>query len=211
MIYELAIVAHSAVNDEAVASLNALVSDVLKQFDGEILVQDDWGVKNFAQPTAKGINKGRYLYYIYKSAHGGNEELVRKLRITENVIRHLISFLGKEGEQAQLVKAYKTPYSKRYHGSITVDENSAEEEGMEEVSRDPKRFVRRRSCWFTAKKIKADWKDPGTYAWLLNEFGKISPSRVTGISQKHQKWSTAQIKRARQMCLVSNLVNRYAE
>lgn len=207
MIYELAIVANAACGDDKVAALSTLVSEVAGQFDGEILVQDDWGVKTLAQATSNGLTKGHFIFFIYKANSEANKEITRRLSIDEQVIKNLFIKLGEEEEVDKIVKAYKTPFSKKYKGSAT----DAIEEKFGEMEKDRKKFARRKSCWFSAKSIKADWKDPATYSWLVNEFGKISPSRVSGISRKHQRFVTTAIKRARQVGIVSHMSNRIAE
>ncbi|MEI8347856.1 MAG: 30S ribosomal protein S18 [Pseudomonadota bacterium] len=80
-----------------------------------------------------------------------------------------------------------------------------------DVEKDRRNFSKRKSCWFTAKKICADWKDPGTYSWLISEFGKITPARISGISAKHQRIVTQTIKRALQLGLCSQLSGRIAQ
>jgi small subunit ribosomal protein S6 len=74
-----------------------------------------------------------------------------------------------------------------------------------EGDKDKKLFMRKKTCWFTAQNIEPNWKDPETYLWLINEFGKISPARVTGVSTKYQKMATKAIKRARNVGLISHL------
>jgi small subunit ribosomal protein S6 len=75
----------------------------------------------------------------------------------------------KTTEQERLLKAYKNP-------------NNTNTEAGRDLDKDRKMFSRRKSCWFSAKKTSPDWKDPSSYAWLVNEFGKISPARVTGLT-----------------------------
>lgn len=205
MIYELALVAEAAIGDEKVASLNEMISAVVGEYEGEVLVQDDWGVKRMAQATSTGVEKGRFLYFIYSANSECNKEISRRLGINESVIKRLFVKLGTEADK--VVKSYKTPFSKKYNGSQT----DAIEEKSGEMEKDRKKFARRKSCWFTAKSIKADWKDPATYSWLINEFGKISPARISGTSSKHQRFVTTAIKRARQVGIVSHMSNRIAE
>lgn len=207
MIYELAIVADAACGDEKIAGLSSLVSEVAAQFGGEVLIQDDWGVKTLAQSTSKGVSKGHFIYFIYKANSDVNKELTRRLKIDEKVMKNLFVKLGEEDKVDTIVKAYKTPFSKKYRGSST----DAIEEKFGEMEKDRKKFARRKTCWFSAKNISADWKDPATYSWLVNEFGKISPSRVSGISRKHQRFVTTAIKRARQVGIVSHMSNKIAE
>lgn len=208
MIYELSLVAKSELSDENVEKLNELVREVIGQFGGEVLVQDDWGSLNYAQTAVDGTQRGRFLYFIYKSdSVESNPELIRRFRINEDVLRHMILALGKNSEQESIVKNYKTPYSKKYQGTVVVED----EDGEGDMRQERRQFARRKACWFTARKIKADWKDPNTYAWLINEFGKISPARVSGISRKHQRFATTAIKQARNIGLASHLSNRFAQ
>ena len=208
MIYELCVVAKTELQDESVEKLNELVRNVVSDFQGEVLIQDDWGPLTFAQMTAEGIERGRFLYFIVKhESSDANKELTRRFHINEGILRHMIVQLGENKRQEELVKNYKTPYSKKYRGSVVDDV----EESEGDVKKERRRFARRKNCWFTAKKLQADWKDPNTFGWLVNEFGKISPARVTGISRKHQRFATSAIKRARNIGLASYISNAVAE
>jgi small subunit ribosomal protein S6 len=212
MIYELSVVTKPELSAEQTTALQSLVHEVVRQHDGDILIQDDWGRLRFAQPTRKGDQTGHYMYFLYKANNENNRELERRLGITEGILKYMVVKLGEDDKQDAIVKAYKTPYSKNYRGSVLDDEDAEFEEGMEEEGGRPKkRFGRRKTCIFTEKKVKADWKDPKSYEWLVNEFGKVSPARVTGISRKHQRFVTTAIKRARQMGLASYLANGFAD
>lgn len=206
MIYEICIVTNQEVDEAKVPSLTKIVHDVVKEGKGEVLIEDDWGVLSFAQMSSDKSAKGRFLYFIFKTSNeDNNKELLRRLKINENVHKYMIVKLGKDVEQEKIVKNLKMPYSKKYPGSVTdVDDASVD------VAKDRRRFVRKKTCWFTAKNLKADWKDPATFAWLINEFGKIAPARISGISYKHQRFATQAIKRARQMGISSHLSNRFA-
>lgn len=204
MIYELSLVAKSELSDEQVEKLNTLVREVVAAHDGEVFIQDDWGKMSLAQTTADGTTSGHFIYFLFKANNANNKELARRFGINEGVLRHMIIKAGDEKDIGNLVKNYKTPFSKKYNGSVT--DTDEEEEGGE----GDKRFSRRRACFFTINKISPDWKDPKTYAWLVNEFGKISPARVSNISRKHQRFATTAIKRARQIALISHLSNRVA-
>jgi ribosomal protein S18/ribosomal protein S6 len=210
MIYELALVAKAELPENELEALSTMVKDVLSEGEGELFIEDDWGKLNFAQATSKGVRRGLFKYFIFKLAPQTNKELTRRIRINEGILKSLLVKLGESKEQDQIIKAYKTPYSTKYKGSATSP-SSEEGQGAADLEKDKKRFARRKSCWFTAKKIKADWKDPTTYSWLINEFGKISPARVSGVSRKHQRVVNRAIKRARQIGMVSHLSNRLAE
>ncbi len=208
MIYELAVVARPESTDDQTNLLRDLVKDVVTSFNGEILLEDDWGSLSFAQPDKNGGTRGRYTYIIFKTdAIENNTELARRFRISEDVLRHLIVKLGDNSEQESLLKNYKCPYSKTNNGSVT-DEPENEDSDSDKERR---RFSRKKNCWFSARKFKADWKDPKTFGWLINEFGKLTPARVSGISVKHQRFVTTAVKRARNIGIASYLSNYSAE
>ena len=213
MIYELSVVTKPELGAEAHAQIAEIVKDTLKGFEGELLIADDWGRLSLAQPYSNGAKHGHFHYFMYQSNTQANTELARRFGINEGVLRSMIFNLGDEAEKETLVKNFKTPLSKQYRGSV-LDNNKNEDDeegGFEDMEDDRRKFAKRKSCWFTAKKIKADWKDPQTWNWLVSEFGKISPARVSGISKKHQRFANAAIKHARNLGIASYLSNRTAD
>jgi small subunit ribosomal protein S6 len=196
MIYESAYVIRPEANEEAIKKVTAMVEETIKEFDGEVLVKDNWGLKTFAQPTEHGMTRGIYFYVLYKANNNCNAELERKFKISDDVARFIFIKLGTDAEQEALVKTYKNP------------NHSTEAQG--DIEKEKKMFSKRKSCYFSAKKTSPDWKDPNSYAWLVNEFGKISPSRVTGLRPKFQRMATTAIKRGRNMGLISYMSNHTA-
>jgi ribosomal protein S18/ribosomal protein S6 len=207
MIYELAVVLKDGSGDAGVESARKTLTEVTTQHGGEILIEDSWGVLTIAQPSSEGHKRGNYVYFMYKADTDANTELDRRFNINESVLKYMIVRHGEDSEQETLVKNYKTPYSSTNRGSVT---DGTGEEGMD-MEKDRKKFAKRKTCWFTAKNVTADWKDPKTFSWLVNEFGKISPARVSGISKKHQRFATTAIKRARNLGIASSLSRRNAE
>jgi len=197
MIYESSYVLRTEATEEAVKTMTALIQETIKSFNGEIHVEDNWGVKSFAQPTSNGIAKGTYFYVMYTASGEVNKELERRFKISEDVLKFVFIKLGVDADLEAATKAYKNP-------NLNVGELSFDAE------KEKKMFSKRKSCYFSAKKTSPDWKDPSTYSWLVNEFGKISPSRVTGLRPKHQRAATTAIKRGRCMGLISYMSNRTA-
>lgn len=105
---------------------------------------------------------------------------------------------------------YKKTMDRGNDGDFDADGGDGDFGGYD-VDKDRKMFAKKRSDWFLAKKTSPDWKDPSTYAWLVNEFGKISPARVTGLTPKNHRLAVAAIKRGRQMGLISYLSNHVAK
>lgn len=209
MIYELALVVKTDLNEEEVKKLTELVHNVISEYEGEVLIEDEWGKLSLAQPTPKGTGTGHFFYFLYKASKSEtNKELARRFKINEGVLRYMTVKLADNDKHLEdLTKNYKTPFSKKYNGSVT---DNADEEGRD-MEKDRKQFARRKTCWFTAKNLRADWKDPKTFAWLVNEFGKIAPARITGVSRKHQRFATTAIKRARNIGVISHLSNKLAQ
>src|SRR6476620_4202143 len=104
MIYETAFVVRPDASEEVVATIKTALNDVFKEYGAEVLVNDSWGVKTFAQPTESGLKKGAYHYFMYKGAGNLNTEIERRFRINENLVRHLIIKLGEDKHQADIVK-----------------------------------------------------------------------------------------------------------
>ena len=202
MIYELCCLANSDATEAEIAKVSEIISSSVKDFSGELVLEDNWGMKTLAQPTSSGKTKANYQYFIYKTDNADlNKEILRRLKISEFVMKYGIFGLGDDSKTADVIKNFKTPFSKKFNGSIT-DEDDEESEGGK------KRFTRGKSCWFTAKQLRSDWKDPQTYSWLVNEFGKVLPARVSGVSRKHQRYVTTAIKRARNLGVLSHISNR---
>lgn len=67
-------------------------------------------------------------------------------------------------------------------------------------------FRRPKSCPFTGDKAPAiDWKDVKTLGRYISERGKITPSRITAVSNKKQRELATAIKRSRYMALMPYL------
>lgn len=202
MIYELCCLVNSDATEAELTKVNEIVSSSVKDFSGEVVLEDNWGVKTLAQPTSSGKTRANFQYFIFRAENGDlNKEIIRRLKISDHVLKYGIFQLGEDEKTADIVKGFKTPFSKKHNGSI-VDNGDEESEGGK------KRFSRGKSCWFTAKQVKSDWKDPQTYSWLVNEFGKILPARVSGVSRKHQRYVTTAIKRARNLGVLSHISNK---
>jgi len=201
MIYETAFVVRPDASEEVVNSIKNSLTEVFKEFGAEVLVTDSWGVKTFAQPTESGLRKGAYHYFMYKANGLVNAEIERRFGINENLVRHIIVKLGEDQHQDLIVKNYKNP---NHTQAAQIDDEFGGED------KDKKMHSKRKSCWFSAKKTSPDWKDPKSYSWLVNEFGKIAPARISGLTPTFQRRANESIKRGRNMLLISYQSNEIA-
>ncbi len=210
MIYEAALVVKTDASEEAISQVKNTITETLKEFGAEILVNDAWGIKTFAQPFENGMKKGNFFYVMYKGKGSVNAELERKFGISETVVRFLIVKLGDDKKQEEIVKNYKNPNLTTIATDTDEDDDGMSMSLAGGDDKEKKMHSKRRSCWFSAKKSAPDWKDPKTYSWLVNEFGKISAQRITGLTPKYQRQSCDAIKRGRMMGLISYLSNDIA-
>ena len=64
-------------------------------------------------------------------------------------------------------------------------------------------FRRPKTCPFTGEHApEIDWKNPKMLSRYVSERGKMTPSRITAVSQKKQRELAKAIKRARFMALM---------
>ncbi|MBP9674283.1 MAG: 30S ribosomal protein S6 [Bacteriovoracaceae bacterium] len=113
MIYEAAVVLRPETDDQVIKTLKDSVQSVVTDSKGEILLTDDWGVRHFAQATSQGLKQGRYVYFMYKTGTQTNQELERRFRINESVVKNLIVKVGLDKEKEGLVKNYRSPFIPR--------------------------------------------------------------------------------------------------
>ena len=73
-----------SVKDATIDTVKGLIAE-----NGEITKADVWGVKKLAYPIKK-KNDGYYAVVEFKANEDFPKELDRRLRISDNVIRHLI-------------------------------------------------------------------------------------------------------------------------
>jgi ribosomal protein S18/ribosomal protein S6 len=198
MIYELAVMVKPEATEEQLTAVKNTMVETIEASSGTVLIKDDWGILRLAQPIRKGSNRARIIYVMYTANGAVNAELVRKLGIIEVTIRQLIVLLGPDKNQESVVKNYQNL-------NTAANDNS---DG--DLEKDRKLLSKKRSCWFSATKTEPDWKNPKSYSWLVNEFGKISPARVTGLRPVYQRMANDAIKRGRCMGLVSFISNHVA-
>ena len=71
------------------------VNGIIGSFEGEVLLQDDWGKRKLAYPIKKNA-RGHYVYFNYVGNSGLVGELERQLRIDENLLRFLTVRVGED-------------------------------------------------------------------------------------------------------------------
>jgi small subunit ribosomal protein S6 len=88
--YETAILFDPELPEERRKEFLAKVEGVISRFQGEVLKQDDWGIRKLAYPIRKKSN-AYYTFLVYSGERGVVEEVERNIKIFEGVLRHLTS------------------------------------------------------------------------------------------------------------------------
>ncbi|MDR1245607.1 MAG: 30S ribosomal protein S6 [Clostridiales Family XIII bacterium] len=86
--YELMFIIAAALEDDVKEATVETVKEIISN-GGEVVQTDVLGIKKLAYPIKK-KNEGFYVVMQFKAPADLPKELDRRLRISENVIRHLI-------------------------------------------------------------------------------------------------------------------------
>jgi small subunit ribosomal protein S6 len=108
--YELVFIVHPEVDDEGLAAVVETVKDLVKRGGGRVAKVDLWGLRRLAYPI-RNLGEGQYVLMHLHLAPEGVAELERSLKLSEQVIRHLVVRLEDdalpeaEGPQAKAPQA----------------------------------------------------------------------------------------------------------
>ena len=87
--YELVYILNPEMTDEAVDTRVNGISDFITAREGVINGVDKWGKKKLSYPI-KHFLEGNYVLTKFKLSPGKSKELEANLRISEDVVRHLL-------------------------------------------------------------------------------------------------------------------------
>lgn len=86
--YELVYVLKPAIEDEAKEAILDKIKGIIEA-SGEVVKVDVWGVKRLAYEIQK-LREGYYVLVEFKATTDVPKELDRNLKISDNVIRHMV-------------------------------------------------------------------------------------------------------------------------
>ncbi len=86
--YEVMFIIDPILDDETIEKTVAIAQEIIAA-DGEVDKVDVWGMRKLAYPIQK-KNEGYYVVIDFKANPTLPKELDRRMRISDNIIRHLI-------------------------------------------------------------------------------------------------------------------------
>lgn len=86
--YELMFIIDPALEDEAKQATIEAVKGIIEK-EGEVTDVDEWGLRKMAYQIQK-KSEGYYVVMTFKAESTLPKELDRRLRISDNVMRHII-------------------------------------------------------------------------------------------------------------------------
>ena len=91
--YEVLFILPPQVEDEAQDAVIKRFSDVIMGGGGEVVNIDKWGKRRLAYEI-KDLNEGIYVLMNYKAPKETSQELDRLMKISDDIVRHLIVLKG---------------------------------------------------------------------------------------------------------------------
>lgn len=87
--YELAVIVKPTLDEDALKAEFESVQELITKFGGTIEKVDEWGKRRLAYEIKK-FNEGFYNFITFSSDSETPNEIERRMRIKENVLRYLV-------------------------------------------------------------------------------------------------------------------------
>ena len=132
--YELALVVSAKLDDEARAAVVTRAKNYIERFGGQIGETEEWGKRKLAYEIKK-EREGFYYFIQFESEGECPNELEKRMRIMDNVLRYLI--VSKDENDT-----FKVTPDKGVEAPADAEEaEAAVEEEVEEVAEAPEEAV----------------------------------------------------------------------
>ncbi len=102
--YETAILFEPELPEDRRKEFVAKLAGVIASFKGEVVKQDDWGIRKLAYHIAKKPN-AYYTFLVYSGNRGVVEEVERNIKIFDGIMRYLTSRVDVEVKPAAAAPA----------------------------------------------------------------------------------------------------------
>jgi small subunit ribosomal protein S6 len=102
--YELVYILSPDATEQEITDLHTQVESIVARYQGEFLKTENWGRRRMAFRIGK-HREGTYVLEVFKGSGELTKELDRRLKVIDNVIRHLIVRVDEELRVAERVRA----------------------------------------------------------------------------------------------------------
>lgn len=106
--YELTYIIRPDIDDEAAAALNARVEQTITTNGGHVVKSDTWGKRRLAYPIRR-YTEGTYILLRTELTDKAIREIDRQLKLSEDVIRHLLVRAEEPAEAAEVPAPPEVP------------------------------------------------------------------------------------------------------
>jgi small subunit ribosomal protein S6 len=110
--YELVYILPPESTEEQVAEVHSQVESVVSRLDGKIERTDNWGRRRLAYEIAH-FKEGVYVLEVISGSGGLMKELDRRLRVLDQVIRHMVVRVDEEMRTVDRTRTKRQTESER--------------------------------------------------------------------------------------------------
>jgi len=110
--YELVYILSPDATDQDVADLHTQVESIIARYQGELVKTENWGRRKLAFRIGK-HREGTYVLEVFKGTGELTKELDRRLKVIDNVIRHLCVRVDEELRLAERSRARREAETQR--------------------------------------------------------------------------------------------------
>jgi len=110
--YELVYILSPDATDQDVADLHTQVESIIARYQGELVKTENWGRRKLAFRIGK-HREGTYVLEVFKGTGELTKELDRRLKVIDNVIRHLCVRVDEELRLAERTRARREAETQR--------------------------------------------------------------------------------------------------
>ncbi len=105
--YETTFITRVDQTEDQLKILKDRLFKIIKDYDGELIHQEDWGKRKFSYEIVKEV-RGQYTHFIYTGNNTVVAELERTLRLNEATLRFMTITIQKEFNKEEFLKELGT-------------------------------------------------------------------------------------------------------
>jgi small subunit ribosomal protein S6 len=131
--YELVYIVAPEATDDQVAAVHTEVEQVIGRFEGTIDRTEPWGRRKLAYPIGR-HKEGIYVLEVFTALGDSVKELDRRLKVADNIIRHLIVRVDEDLRIAERAKSRRKSEAARRRIARGLPAEPTAEEKMRHVA-----------------------------------------------------------------------------